>query len=615
MPAYSLSSVSEHSTLVDLLAFRASQPGQAPDEAVFTFLETGDGASETVTYASLDRRARSIAAHLRDSVRPGDRILLAYPPGLEFIAAFWGCVYAGAVAVPAVPATSARTLPRLHAIVMDAQPSMALVSASVAGRMVRASRETDGPLGVISWLVTDDLPDASAHWQRPDLSPGHLAFLQYTSGSTGLPKGVMVSHGNVLANLVVLEHACRLKGGDTFVSWLPHYHDMGLIWGILSPLYTGCHCVQFPSSVFLARPYRWLKLISDYRARMTSAPNFAYELCIAKMSDGLKASLDLSSLEVAANGAEPIRADTLRRFSAAFAECGFRPQSFCPAYGLAEATLLVSVKTTYDDGKPATLKLSKAALADNRMELAQDGEDALEVVSTGSVGAKHHALIVDPVTLGPRSEGEVGEVWLCGPSIARGYWNHREESIRTFAARSAGDDRPYLRTGDLGFLHENDLYIVGRLKEMMIFQGRNIYPQDVEAAVEKIDSAFRAHGGAVFSLDEGGSTQLVVLQELEFRAEPDWEGLANRIRAAIAEEFEIYDVAAIVLVKAGGIPRTTSGKIQRLRCKALFDERAIDAVWEWRKEGPSQDGVSGMPRRRPRTETEQALALLWREIL
>src|SRR5215831_4938987 len=359
MPAYSLSSLLEHSTLVDLLALRASQPGRAPDGAVFTFLEAGEGAGETMTFASLDQSARSIAAHLQDSARPGDRILLVFPPGLEFIAAFWGCVYAGAVAVPVLPATSARTLPRLHAIVTDAQPSMALVPASVAGRMVRASRETDGPFGAISWLATDDLPDASAHWQRPDLTPDHLAFLQYTSGSTGLPKGVMVSHRNVLANLEVLERACGLRGGDTFVSWLPHYHDMGLIWGILSPLYTGCHCVQFPPSAFLPRPYRWLKLISDYRARMTSAPNFAYELCIAKVGDELKASLDLSSLEVAANAAERIRADTLRRFSAAFAGCGFRLQSFCPGYGLAEATLLVSVKTTCDDGKPATLKLSK----------------------------------------------------------------------------------------------------------------------------------------------------------------------------------------------------------------------------------------------------------------
>jgi amino acid adenylation domain-containing protein len=621
MPAYSLSSLSEHSTLVDLLTFQASQPGQSPDNPVFTFLETGDGAGETLTFASLDRRARSIAAHLRESARPGDRILLVYPPGLEFIAAFWGCIYAGAVAVPALPAANARTLPRLHAIVTDAQPNMALVSASVAGRMGRASRETGGPLRAISWLVTDDLPDASAHWQRPDLSPDHLAFLQYTSGSTGLPKGVMVSHGNVLANLEVLERAFGVKGGDTFVSWLPHYHDMGLIWGILSPLYTGCHCVQFPSSSFLARPYRWLKLISDYRARMTIAPNFAYELCIAKVGDELKASLDLSSLEVAANGAEPIRADTLRRFSVAFAECGFRMQSFCPGYGLAEATLVVSVKPTYGDGKPATLKLSKTALADNRAELAQEGqegedaEDALEAVSTGPVGAKHHALIADPVSLTRRSEREVGEVWLCGPSIARGYWNRREETIRTFAARAEGDDRPYLRTGDLGFLHQNELYIVGRLKEMMIFHGRNIYPQDVEAAVERIDSAFRAHGCAVFSLDEGGSTQLVVLQELEFRAEPDWEGLANRIRAAIAEEFEIYDVAAIVLVKAGRIPHTTSGKIQRLQCKVLFEERALDAVWEWRTEEPGQDSVSSVPRRRPGTETERALALLWRDIL
>jgi amino acid adenylation domain-containing protein len=498
--------------------------------------------------------------------------------------------------------------------------------------MGRASRETDGPFGAISWLATDDLPDASAHWQRPDLTPDHLAFLQYTSGSTGLPKGVMVSHSNVLANLEVLERACGLRGGDTFVSWLPHYHDMGLIWGILSPLYTGCHSVQFPSSAFLPRPYRWLKLISDYRARMTSAPNFAYELCIAKVGNELKASLDLSSLEVAANAAERIRADTLRRFSAAFAGCGFRQQSFSPGYGLAEATLLVSVKTAYDDGKPATLKLSKTAFADNRVELAQEGEDALEAVSTGPVGANHHALIVDPVTLGPCSEGEVGEVWLSGPSIAQGYWKRPEETRLTFrakvegaeradgAARADGDDQSYLRTGDLGFLHQQELYIVGRLKEMMIFQGRNIYPQDVEAAVETIDSAFRAHGCAVFSLDEGGATQLVVLQELEFRAEPDWEGLANRIRAAIAEEFEIYDVAAIVLVKAGRIPRTTSGKIQRLQCKALFEGRAIDAVWEWRKEGlglerVSEDGENGAPRRQPRTETERALALLWREIL
>jgi acyl-CoA synthetase (AMP-forming)/AMP-acid ligase II len=350
---------SEAATLIDVLEARASQDA-ALGKTAFTFLEDGERVSNSLTYGELQYRARSIAVYLNQWVQPGDRVLLIYPPGLDFVAAFWGCAYAGVIAVPAVPPTNARTLPRLQAIVADAQPVVALMPESVRERLRRL--EDQAVLGEVRCHTTDTMEDASESWVHPDVSPEGIAFLQYTSGSTGTPKGVMVSHGNVLANVELIRTTFSIRPHDSCVSWLPSHHDMGLVGKILAPVYCGIHSVHCPPAAFLQRPYRWLKLISDYRARLSSAPNFAYELCVSKISEEQRASLDLRCFEHALNAAEPLRASTLWRFAEAFAVSGFKSEAFKPVYGMAETTLLICGKHPLRSVEAGILRVSRTAL-------------------------------------------------------------------------------------------------------------------------------------------------------------------------------------------------------------------------------------------------------------
>ncbi|HVK94673.1 MAG TPA: amino acid adenylation domain-containing protein, partial [Noviherbaspirillum sp.] len=631
----------EFSTLLELLQFRASDAAGMANNTAFTYLEDGERISGSITFSELDRQARHIATHLQKLTQPGDRVLVVYPPSLEYIVAFFACVYAGVIAVPALPPANARTLPRLQLIANDAQPRIALAPGAIVDRMEKLQSGASDPLSGLSWLAADRLPDAATHWVPPQLSPSDIAFLQYTSGSTGNPKGVMVSHANILANTALIHARFGIQVSEVVVSWLPPHHDMGLIGKILYPVYAGCHCVQFPPAAFLMRPYRWLKALSDYRARITGAPNFAYELCISKISEEQKQTLDLSALEFALNGAEPIRYSTLKRFAQAFASCGLRPEALTPVYGLAESTLLVSASTNKVKGElPNHQTIGKAGLARDEIKITTDTSDMADIVSVGATGSsEHHAIIVDPSTHAVLTDNMVGEIWLCGPSVAHGYWNRPEESRQTFAATVANRNAAYLRTGDLGFVHRNELYITGRIKEMMVFNGRNIYPQDVEATVERIDPAFRVNGCAVFSLEEGATAQLVIIQEIESRKEPLVAELLNKLRADLAEQHEIFAIEAILLVKAGHIPRTSSGKIQRRRCKELFLSNAFSSIWAWRntpppvpqEEQPPKTAYQKYKERQkksfpsykktvadyipPQTETEQRLARIWGEFL
>ncbi|MCP2012453.1 condensation domain-containing protein, partial [Duganella violaceipulchra] len=607
------------STLLELLQFRASADSGTAQHTAFTYLEDGEQISGAVTFFELDRQARCIAAHLQKLTQSGDRVLLVYPPGLEYITAFFGCVYAGVIAVPALPPANARTLPRLQLMAKDAEPRVALTLDEIEQRIGEWRTDSSRISSDLTWLATDALSDETDHWQCPNVQASDTAFLQYTSGSTGAPKGVMVSHANILANVRQLHATFSITSSEVVVSWLPPHHDMGLIGTIIYPVYAGCHSVQFPPAAFLLRPYRWLKALSDYRGRITTAPNFAYELCVNKITEVQKQELDLSALEFALNGAEPIRADTMKRFAQAFAPCGLRPESFIPVYGLAESTLLVSANTQKQAAQlPATLSVSKAALSLNTIEATGDASDRIELVSTGlAESAEHQVIIVDPITLNRHASDTVGEIWVRGPSVAQGYWRRPEESQDTFSGCVAGQKATYLRTGDLGFIHRNELYITGRIKEMMIFNGRNIYPQDIEATVVKLDPAFRSNGGAVFALDDDGASQLVIIQEIESRKKPITEDLVSRLRAEISEQHEVFNIAAILLVKAGRIPRTSSGKIQRLRCKELFFAEEFSTIWAWRESQHSKvnETRSISAYRAPQTETEVQLAKIWEELL
>ena len=557
--------------LVDVLRERVRQPGQAP---AYTFLEDGEAEGGSLSWSELDRTARAIAVHLAEVARPGERALLLFPAGLDFIAAFFGCLYAGVVAVPSYPPRPNRGQQRLRAIVRDAAPAVVLAQKALLPRA--ASLAEDVPeLAAARWLATDDLGGAedltraAEVWRAPAIRPDDLAFLQYTSGSTSLPKGVRVSHANLIANERMIAAAFRQTEESVVVGWLPLYHDMGLIGNVLQPLWSGGRCVLMSPVAFLQKPLRWLAAISRYRATTSDGPNFAYDLCARKIAPEDRAGLDLSSWRVAYNGAEPVRPSTLDRFAAAFAECGFSPAALYPCYGLAEATLFVSGGTP-GAGARATrfdaeeLRHGRAVVAD---ELSQQA-----LVACGGSWLEQRLAIVDPESREELPEGRVGEIWIAGPNVGGGYWGRPEASAETFAATTAAGAGPYLRTGDLGFRHGVELFVAGRIKDLIILRGRNLYPQDLEETAERAHPALRAGNGAAFSVADLGTDgeeaeRLVLVYEVDRRAGPEvHEEIAVAVRAAIAEEHEAQ-VAELVLVKIGGVPKTSSGKVQRHACR------------------------------------------------
>ncbi|MEW5926854.1 MAG: non-ribosomal peptide synthase/polyketide synthase [Gemmatimonadota bacterium] len=554
------------SSLVDLLRLRADED---PARCAYTFLLNGEIEEGHATYGELDLRARAVAARLQALGARGERALLLYPPGLEYVAALFGCFYAGVVAVPAYPPRRNKPDPRLRGIVADCAPTLALTTRELLGEAERLCAHTP-ELGGLRWLATEDVAaDEAEGWTDPRAAGDTLAFLQYTSGSTAAPKGVMVSHGNLLHNSALIERLAGYTPQTRSVIWLPPYHDMGLIGGILQPLFTGYWAALFSPVAFIQRPARWLEAVSRYGATSSGGPNFAYDLCVRAVRPEEREALDLSRWEVAFNGAEPVRAETLRAFSEAFAPCGFRARAFYPCYGLAEATLMVTGSRPAEP--PAERAVDPEALGEGRVREVPDGRYRL--VGSGRSAPSQRVLIVDPATLRECAPDRVGEVWVSGPSVARGYWGRAEETAETFGALEAGTgEGPFLRTGDLGFLDgDGELFVTGRLKDLIVVRGRNHYPQDIEQTAIRSHEGLRAGLGAAFGVDRGGEERLVVVQEVSRRAAAglDVEEVAEAIRRAVAAEHGVQ-VHAVAVVRPGGVPRTSSGKVQRRACRALF---------------------------------------------
>jgi len=554
------------STVVELLRYRSIE--QANTEA-FTFLYDGEAQAATLTYQELDRHSRAIASQLQILGLSGERALLLYPPGIDYLPAFFGCLYAGLVAVPAYPPRNQRNTPRILAILQDSQTAVILTTTAILAQL-KSLLADKFDINNLLWLTTDNLtPGIEEGWQEPFINKDTLAFLQYTSGSTGTPKGVMVTHGNLLHNAEVTRQYMEHTSSSKFVTWLPVYHDMGLIGGVLQPLYSGFPCIMMPPAAFLQRPYRWLQAISRYRGTTSGAPNFAYELCIEKVTPEQCSTLDLSSWDVAFNGAEPIRQETLERFATTFAECGFRPEAFYPCYGMAETTLMVSgsvksalVRTKYID---------KSALESNHViETVTNNDNSIVLVGSGRSVPQQQIVIVNPETSTRCQDREVGEIWVSGPSVGKGYWNRQAETEQTFHAflQDTGEG-PFLCTGDLGFLDNEEVFITGRAKDLIIIRGRNLYPQDIELTAEGSHPSLRTGGNAAFCVEVDHQEQLVVVQELEFRAKPNLEEVAAAIRQGVAEEHEVQ-VYGVILIKPGTIPKTSSGKIQRRATKTEF---------------------------------------------
>ncbi|PLZ48403.1 non-ribosomal peptide synthetase [Fischerella thermalis] len=564
------------STVVDVLRLRSSTQ---PTRRAFTFLEDGESQEATLTYQQLDKRSRAIASQLQALNLKGERALLLYPPGLDYLSAFFGCLYAGVVAVPAYPPQNKRKAPRIQAISTDAQARIALTTTAMLPTLQSILAQQTN-LENIRWLVTDNLAEGlEDSWQQPDINADTIAFLQYTSGSTGIPKGVMLSHSNLLHNAAATYQFMGHSPNSKFVSWLPVYHDMGLIGGILQPLYGGFSCILMSPASFLQRPFRWLQAISRYKGTTSGAPNFAYEYCIHKITPEQRSCLDLSSWSVAFNGAEPVRQDTLEQFALTFAECGFRREAFYPCYGMAEATLMVSggSKTAL----PIVKKVQKSALANNQVievSAQTQDKDIQTFVSCGKIIPQQQIVIANPETLTRSSPNQVGEIWVSGPSVGQGYWHRQEETERTFRAylKDTGEG-PFLRTGDLGFLDNGELFITGRAKDLIIIRGRNLYPQDIELTTERSHPSLRSSSTAAFSVEVNDQEQLVIVQELEFRAKPDINEATTAIRQAVTEEHEVQ-VHAVVLIKPGTIPKTSSGKIQRRATKVAFLAGELDVV-------------------------------------
>jgi amino acid adenylation domain-containing protein len=571
-------------TLIELLRWRLLHE---PDQLGYIFLSDEEEKEIHLTYEKLDRQAHGIALSLQRLAAGPQRVLLLYPPGPEFIAGFFGCLYAGMIAVPAYPARNSRGVPRLRAIVADAQARVVLTTSSVLS-MAKLLFAQAPDLEALHWLPTDNvIAGIDENWREPDIGDDAIAFLQYTSGSTGTPKGVMLSHANLLHNAGLVYDAVEHTSADKYVSWLPTFHDMGFMAGILQPLYAGIPVILMSPITFLQNPIRWLQAISRYKATTSGGPNFAYELCVRKISPQQRETLDLSSWSVAFNGAEPIRPETLKRFAKAFEPCGFRGETFYPCYGLAEATLIVS------GGRKAAMPVVKtfqaSGLQNGRaIEAWAASQDTQSLVSCGTSLGSMKIAIIDPQSLTRCARGEVGEIWLSGSSVAQGYWNRLDETERAFRAYiSSTGEGPFLRTGDLGFIQDGELFITGRLKDLIIIRGLNHYPQDIELTVEQCHPSLRPGCGAAFALEVGGEDRLVVAQEIDRHPKADLNSIINKIRQEVAEEHELQ-LYAVLLVKSGSIPKTSSGKIQRQACKEGFLTGSLSVEVEWQSTATSE---------------------------
>ncbi|MGH3415005.1 MAG: fatty acyl-AMP ligase [Actinocrinis sp.] len=551
----------------------------------FIFLRDTSAGSQTehLTYAALDESAKRIASWLQEREAFGRQVLLLYPSDTAFISAFIGCLYAGAVAVPApLPSEQGHHFQRVTGIVRDAEVKAVLTDAANEPA-IRAWLESEG-LDQVDCLATDAgrYGDPSA-WTQPSFGPDHMAFLQYTSGSTSTPKGVMVTHGNLMANEAAIYRAAgTVKRESRVGGWLPFYHDMGLIGHILHPLWLGGTGALMSPASFLKRPYRWLEMITKHRVTVGGGPNFGYDLCVRRVTDEQLADLDLSSWAIACNGAEPVRAETLRAFTKRFEPAGFKPESFFPCYGMAETTLLIT--GTPLGRAPVFKPVDAGGLERGELLAPREAAPVRTLVSSGIVREDFDVRVVDPETFNELEDGSVGELWVKGASVAKGYWAHPVATKETFDAGIAGSDgadtRGWLRTGDLGVLEGGELYVTGRLKEMILINGRNLYPHDVERAVQALDPALGIGAGAVFAVDANNREQLVIVQEVRQSVGPvDPAVLVGRISREISREFSV-PAGNVVLVKPSTIRRTTSGKIQRTLMRKLFLENKVNALRE-----------------------------------
>lgn len=550
---------------------------QRPNATAFVFLQNKNTLEQAISYAELDQAARSIADYLRNQqLKPGDRVVLLFPSGINFLCAFMGCLYAGLIAVPTYPPS--RNLDVLSGIASDANASLILCDDDIFQRLQQKFPD-DAMLSRYNWgSYTTACASPGQHYFEADTDA--IAMLQYTSGSTGLPKGVMLSHRNLLANLAAIQSEFGMTQETVMVGWLPLYHDMGLIGNVLGSLYSGQKLYFMSPQEFVQEPYCWLEAISRYRAFISGGPNFAYQLCVDRISNAQLAELDLSSWQVAFNGAEPVRAQVLDQFSQKFYPAQFSRHAFQPCYGMAEASLLISTCALGEI--PSVRHVNRQALQTHRLiASARQHTQSLSIVSCGRVIEGHDVIIADPETRQRCHNEQIGEIWVRGPSITKGYWNKPELNAAAFAipVNSADPGHSYFRTGDLGILVDEQLYITGRAKDLIILRGKNYYPQDIELCASQSDPALKADGGAAFEVDRDGVARLVLVQEVNRTAlrQFDAELSSAKVIKAIAQQFQI-EVDAILYLSPQHLPKTSSGKVQRNKIRHMYLNQEFKAL-------------------------------------
>ncbi|WP_131795126.1 fatty acyl-AMP ligase [Fluoribacter gormanii] len=566
-------------SLVDAIRYRAIH---TPEKISCTFLNRN--LEEKMTFFELDERARAIAAQLQaQGVKPGDRILLLFSPGLPLIQAFFGCLYARCIAVPIYPPAQAKLLDKAHRIIQNAQPVCVIMTADHLVKFATLNSKGKPHLDEVPCFAIDsmELP-MSSFWQPPLIRGQDIAFLQYTSGSTMHPKGVMVTHCNLLDNIHKIYAAFQLNEETISFSWLPPHHDMGLIGYILTPIYAGVPTYLMSPFSFLQNPLSWLQNISKYRATISGSPNFAYDYCVKRIKEEKKQGLDLSCWQIASNGAEPIRKETLDHFYHAFKDYGFHKEAFYPCYGLAEATLLVTGSTP---GTPyRTLTLAKEQYQDHRVHFAAEASpQSHSLISCGQF--MQTVKIVDPETLTLCANDQIGEIWVHSASVAQGYWQQNEETQHTFHGKISGDpsNQLYLRTGDLGFVHEEELYVTGRIKDLIILYGKNHYPQDIEYSILHAPIHESLGKCAAFVTQREHEYELTVMCEVKnrFMSSEEQDNLFNTIFELIYQTHQL-EIHNIILIPLKAMPHTTSGKIRRNFCRKHLLDTTLPIIATWR---------------------------------
>lgn len=588
-------------TLIELLRDRAQD---SPQRNAFIWLNGGEIPANSLTFAQLDLRARAIAYHLQSQLQIGDRALLVYPydAGLEFITAFLGCIYAGVIAVPSHSPRNRYALQDLKERLIGSNASVILSVASLQTRLRRDFQNIEELSAIAQssnyWINPETIPDNDAtNWQYPQLTGESLAFLQYTSGSTGTPKGVMITHAGLLFNQKMLSEAFGHTKASIGVGWLPLFHDMGLIGNLIQPLYLGSLCVLMSPIKFIQKPVRWLQAISKFRATTSGGPNFAYDLLCRHVSEKQRKSLDLSSWEVAFIGAEPVQAKTMSRFSELFAPYGFQRQAFYPCYGMAEATLFISGGNKSE--LPRLLAVDETAMEKNQVNIQLQTQELSDpgivyptnhgknrsrlLVSCGSPGLETRIVIANPDSQTSCPSKQIGEIWVASRGLGNGYWENPQATKATFQAylQDTGEG-PFLRTGDLGFLYQGELFITGRRHDVMVFWGLNHYPHHIEQTVQNCHPAFHDQSSAAFAVKVNEENRLVIAQEVHrgYRYRIQISEVIEPIRWAIFEQHFI-DVYSIVLLKPGMLPKTPSGKVQRSRCRSQFLEGTLPILDQW----------------------------------